>query len=229
MRVARGAKLTNPCEMKLAARGAAVCLSLLLALVATACSSDNKASDAQGPAGEQDIGQVIYVGEPTDEALLRLLDSTAMADPHHALTLDSPDVTAPVPKDAPVTFAFHVAASAQSTPTMQRALGQPGRFAWRRGLHEFLQLIAPVRIAHAHGAPYNGTAYYLVVSDRDSKPVLQVFTSETSFTPEAVDFQHLVDAPQPLTLEITFADFEDNRIPSGGGPFQGGKFQFRIE
>jgi hypothetical protein len=68
-----------------------------------------------------------------------------------------------------------------------------------------------------------------VITDKDSRQVLQVFTSGSSFTPEAVDWQHLVDAPQPLTLEITSAYFENNSVPADGGPFVGGKFQFTIE
>ncbi|MEI9949066.1 MAG: hypothetical protein WDO74_08800 [Pseudomonadota bacterium] len=92
-----------------------------------------------------------------------------------------------------------------------------------------MQLLAPERIAHAHGTPYNGPAYYLVISGADSKQILQVFTSGASFTPEAEDWKHLAQAPQPLSLKITSAIFEENSIPANGGPFVGGKFPFRIE
>ncbi len=77
--------------------------------------------------------------------------------------------------------------------------------------------------------PYNGDAYYLVFSGADSKPILQVFTPELTFTPEDTDWQHLVQAPQPLTLEITSAFFEENDVPVDGGPYVGGKFSFKIE
>ncbi len=88
---------------------------------------------------------------------------------------------------------------------------------WQRSFHELLQLLAPERIAHAHGTPYNGPAYYLVISGADSKQILQVFTSGASFTPEAEDWKHLAQAPQPLSLKITSAIFEENSIPANGG------------
>jgi len=69
-----------------------------------------------------------------------------------------------------------------------------------------------------------------VITDADSKPKLQVFTPDTSFTPEAADWQNLVQARQPLKLEITWAIFERNDIPADGGPFVGGMYPpFRIE
>lgn len=172
---------------------------------------------------------MIYVGEPTDEALERMLDITPKTDPRHAAVVDSPDFSAPVSKDSPATFQFHLVGETAHTPGTGFAPSNHAPSKWRRGLHDFLQLLTPVRVAHAHGEPYNGTAYYLVITDKDSKTLLQVFTSETAYTPESVDWQHLVDAPQPLTLEITSAFFESNSVPADGGPYAGGKFQFRIE
>ena len=172
---------------------------------------------------------MIYVPNVTDEALDRMLAITPKTDARQAAVVDSPDVTAPVSKDSPATFQFHLVGQTAHAPGLHFAPNNRAPSAWRRGFHEFLQLLAPERIAHAHGEPYNGTAYYLVISDKDSKPILQVFTPETSYTPEAVDWNHLVEAPQPLTLEITSAYFESNNVTADGGPFAGGKFQFRIE
>jgi len=212
--------------MNLHRRGA-VCLLVLLGL---ACSSNSDApANPNGPDGEQDTDNVIYVPNVTDEALDRMLAITPKTDARQAAIVDSPDLTAPVSKDSPATFQFHLQGQSAQAPGLRFAPSSPAPSKWRRGLHELLQLLAPERIAHAHGEAYNGTAYYLVISDKDSKQILQVFTPETSYTPEAVDWQHLVEAPQPLTLEITSAYFESNNVTVDGGPFVGGKFQFQIE
>jgi len=189
----------------------------------TGCSSSDHA-----PAGPQDISEVIYVGGTTDEALLRLLDATAKDDPQRLLNLDSPDLAAPVAKDSPATFQFHALSPSTRAPDLRpRQVPQSSR--WAHAWHEFVDLVSPERIAHAHGAAFNGTAYYLVFSDADSKQKLQLFTSDTSYLPEANAWQSLATAPQPLTLDITWASFEANDIPQDSGPFVGGKFQFRIE
>jgi hypothetical protein len=192
------------------------------------CSCSSNASAPTDPGG-QDISDVIYVGGVTDEALERMLDVTPKEDPRQALVVESPDLSAPLPADSAATFEFHLASTAQRAPVVPVGPvgSQPSK--WQRSFREFVHLLAPVRIAHAHGAPYNGTAYYLVITDADSKQRLQVFTTETSFTPEAVDWQNLVQARQPLTLTITSAFFEDNDVPASGGPFVGGTFPFRIE
>jgi hypothetical protein len=211
--------------MNLHTRGAAYLLVLLLA----SCSSNSSDStDHHEPAGEQNIDDVIYVGEVTDEALVRLLDGTPKNDPRQAVIIDSPDLSVPLSKDSPATLQFHLASQASRAPLLQGPSAPP-RPGWQRSLHEFLRLLAPEGVAHAHGAAYNGPAYYLVITGADSKQVLKVFTPKTSFTPEALDWQHLAEAPQPLRLEITSAFFDANSIGQDGGPFVGGTFSIRIE
>ncbi|HEY0465526.1 MAG TPA: hypothetical protein VGC79_15025 [Polyangiaceae bacterium] len=203
----------------------------LLVLLAS-CSSDK----ASAPTGEQDLSNVIYVGgEVTDEALERMLDTPVKNDPRHAATIDSPDFSAPLSKDSPFTLKFHLVSELTRAPGPHSIPAKNTSSKWQRPLHELLQFLAPERIAHAHGAPYNGTAYYLVITDADSKTRLQVFTpaadatGQVVFTPEDMDWQNLVQAPQPLKLEISSAVFEENAVPVDGGPFVGGTFPFRIE
>jgi hypothetical protein len=204
-------------------RRSAACL-LLLALAS--CSSDNTSAP---PPVEHDLSDVIYVGEVTDEALTYLLAATPKNDPQKVVIMDSPELSMPLPKDSPATFQFRLASPLTRAPGRQLIPARTPASSWRRPLHELLQFLAPERIAHAHGEPYSGPAYYLVITDADSKQRLQVFTPETSFTPEAVDWQNLVQAPQPLKLEITSAFFGENRVTLDGGPFVGGIFPFRIE
>ena len=212
--------------MTLHRRSAACALVLLI----SACSSNSDApTKPAGPAEEQDLSNVIYVPSVTDEALEQMVAIVPKADARQVAIVDSPDFSVPVPKNGPATFKFHLLSETAHIPGLRFAPNREASPKWRRGLHELMQLLVPERIAHAHGEAYNGTAYYLVITDQDSKPILQVFTPETSYTPEALDWQHLVEAAQPLTLEITSAFFETNNVPAGGGPFAGGKFQFRIE
>jgi len=203
----------------------------ILVLLLSACSSEpSDSTDHHSPGGEQDLANVIYVGGVTDEALVRLLDGTPKQDARQAVIIDSPDLSAPLPKDSPATLEFHLAGQQTlRAPGLPRAPAASSCPMWQRSFHQFLRLLAPEGVAHAHGAAYNGPAYYLVITGADSKPILQVFTAGTSFTPEAVDWQHLAEAPQPLTLEITSAFFEENTIHADGGPFEGGTFSFRIE
>jgi hypothetical protein len=220
--LARGAKSAKVTDMNLHRRLVALgSFALLLG-----CSND--ANDSrQKPASPPDIGSVVYAGGTTDEALLRLLDITAKDDARQYVIVDAPDLSEPLPSDPPAAFEFHLASEATHVPT-PRAAPVP-RPAWRRALGEVLQLLGPPRVAHAHGVPYNGTAYYLVVRDADSKPLLQVFTGKASYTPAADAWQKLTEAKPPLTLDITSAFFEANDIPADGGPFVGGEFEFTIE
>src|SRR6478609_499054 len=170
-------------------RSGAAYLSILLV---SACSSNTDApTNSNGPTGQQDISNVIYVG-PTDEALVRQLDVAPKADPRQAVIVDSPDLAVPVSKDSPATLQFHLASESAHVKDL-RSTPANSRSKWQRGFHEVLQFLSPERVAHAHGVPFNGTAYYLVITDKDSNQILQVFTSQTAFTPEAVDWQHLVD------------------------------------
>jgi hypothetical protein len=201
----------------------------LTLLAAAACSSKSADKPAAESTRVPDLDEVVYVNATTDEALDRLLNTTAKDDPKQYVLLDSPDVAAPVSANAPATFAFHPASNAANAPVRPARPEQKAPPVWRRPLRELLQLLGPPREAFAHGAAFNGTGYFLEFIDAGGKPVHQAFTDLTSYTPEADAWQDLVEAEQPLTLRISSAFFEDNMIPSDGGPFVGGSFQFSIE
>ena len=215
---AKNAKWYEMIPFRLAAAGA-------LLLLLSSCSSDSTVPSDHPDTGG-DLSDVIYVGGVNDEALDRMLDGTPKEDPRQAVVVDSPDLSTPLPQASAATFTFHLASEATYVPGLRRR-SPPSK--WQRAVHALGRFLSPEGTAHAHGAPYNGTAYYLVISDADSKTRLQVFTPETSFTPGAIDWQNLVQAPQPLKLEITSAFFEENDVPADGGPFVGGTFPFSIE
>jgi hypothetical protein len=205
-------------------RRAALGIALLLL---ASCSS--KADDKGALATPSDLSDVYYGGGATDEALKHLLDAKVKDEPSQYVIVDAPDLDSPVPRDSPATLEFHLASQALHEPMRRSKPAPQAPPAWQRPLRELLQLLGPPRLAYAHGAPYNGTAYLLVVRDADAKLQLRAFTGKGSYTPEADAWQRLVDAPQPLTLEITSAFFEGNDIPADGGPFAGGTFEFQID
>lgn len=200
-------------------------LSLLLV---AGCSDDEAAPTRPGGGEGPDLTGVVYEGATTDEALERLLDATPKDDPKRYVIVASPDLSAPLSAEAPVTFEYHLATEAFQAPA-PRSKAAPAAPAWQRSLREVLQLLGPPRVAHAHGAPFNGTGYFLELHGADGGAILRVFTSKQSYTPDADAWQRVVNAPPPLTLEITSAFFEDNDVPADGGPFVGGSFELAIE
>jgi hypothetical protein len=92
-----------------------------------------------------------------------------------------------------------------------------------------LNLVGPIRVAHAHGTPFSGFGYFLTLDGADGTSVLRVFTDTTSYTPDAPAWAAFADAAQPLTLSVVTAIFEENEIPDGAGPYLGGSVDFSVE
>jgi len=170
--------------------------------------------------GGPDLSDVIYAGQATDDALLRLLALPAQKVAGWGLAIASPSSQATLPAASPVAFAY-----SQTTAQLRR----PSTGAFRRAFAELVALLGPERSAQAHGTPFNGTGTLLVVTDATGSPRLRVFTGQSSFMPDDAQWAGLGAGPQPLTLTLTWAEFDDNRIPDGYGPFSGGAVQFRIE
>jgi hypothetical protein len=197
-------------------------------LLLLACSNkDDAAPEPSESDGPVDISDVVYVGGTTDEALLRMLDSKIKDDVTQYVSVEAPDLNEALAADTPATFEFHLASEAKHLGTPRALPVQPP--AWQRAAREVLKLLGPPRVAYAHGTPYNGTAYFLTISDADAKAQLRVFTNKASYTPDAAAWESLTNAAQPLTLEISSAFFDDNDVTADGGPFVGGSFDFRIE
>jgi hypothetical protein len=172
-----------------------------------------QSNDGGGP----DLADVVYAAQASDDALRRLLASPAQTVAGWGLTINSPSGGAVLSPDDPMTFSY-APATAQ--------LRKTGRV--RRVLAELGALLGPERSAYAHGPPFNGTGTLLVVTDATGARRLRVFTGDASFTPDAAQWAALASGPQPLTLTLTWADFDDNRIPDGYGPFVGGTVDFQI-
>jgi len=196
--------------------------ALTLAPLSAACSSDS----SDEPALPQDgVDDVVYVGGTTDEALVQMLDRTPKDVAAERLVIDSPEAGAVLTASEPATIAFHGGSSGRAAPPRDYApLGFRER-AWT----DLKQLFGPERAAHAHGTPYSGTGYFLVLDDARGNAVLRVFTSQTSYAIDSATWFALADVDQPLHLTITSAFFEENGIPADGGPFVGADVRFSIE
>lgn len=187
-------------------------------LLAVACSDDT--TDGSGGAGggsAEDISDVIFEGGASDEALLALLAQAAETDAAEGASFIAPEDDAALAAATAATFEWAVGSTARSAPAPSRE-----RRPRQEGLLErAIGALLGVREAHAHGTPVNGRAYFLVFATASSPKLLRVFTTNLSYTPAAAAWQKLVDAGEAITISITNAIFEENRVAQDGGPFTG--------
>lgn len=180
------------------------------------CSDDSEEATAG-------LDDVVFVNDISDEALARLLEQTPVNEPAERLEIYAPSADAVLPKTTPVSFSWRKAGSARR-PAVP---AQPSRLP--RLLHALETFLSPIGVAHAHGAPYTGPAYYLVFSVPNNAQLLRVFTAARSYTPDDASWAKLSAARGPIRLDISSAIFENSLIVSDGGPFLGATTQFTLE
>jgi hypothetical protein len=200
-------------------------VGLTLMGMGTGCAGVSDESEAPGA--------VVYRGAVTDEALARLLDQAPLSDTTQRLSVLTPEEGAVLSATAPVELAFEdssvVLLRAPSDPVGERhkkAANRVPHLGRERGLFERLGL---VRVAHAHGEPFNGRGYYLSVLDADGAALLSVFTDDTRYLPSEAEWASVAAGADPLELTLLWADFDANDIPAGGGPFLTAALRFRVE
>lgn len=110
------------------------------------------------------------------------------------------------------------------------------RFGWNDAVvptrePSFTELVSNfiLPVAHAHGTPISGRAYFLVIASESNPKLLRVFTTKTEYTPADDLWATLKTEKGELSATITNAIFDENRISQGGGPFQGVKIHFKIQ
>ncbi|MCK6587561.1 MAG: hypothetical protein HUU21_00245 [Polyangiaceae bacterium] len=197
--------------------------------------------DAELPAGYTDV---LLQGTVTDEALVAFAGALDQGPPDvvpsRAPTLDSPAEGAVIPKASATTFNWHFGMTASAPKGANPGFSE--KAAWWNPLSPPVQaarpirllqkplreLFGPVRSAYAHGDPFTGVATFLVFSTDSDPRLLRVFTSETSYAPDTTAWGKLAAAGKPITLTLSAADFESNRIVQEGGPFAGSSITFTI-
>lgn len=218
--------------------------TILLIPVVTALlyACGDESTGGTGGGGASAYEDVVYEGEITDEALdafVSAMEQGVKDEPSKAPTLDAPTDGAALPKSTIPTFQWHVGATASHL-----APASPSRFAsWPASelvtptineapLHRFLaplgELIGPMRSARAHGTPFTGNATFLVFSTSSDPKLLRVFTGATAYTPSQAAWDKLAGAGAEITLTLTGAILEQNRIAMDGGPFKGSVSKFTI-
>jgi hypothetical protein len=213
----------------------------LVAALPYACSH----SDEETPTpGYEDVA---YEGKVTDESLLALDQGAPAEGGAGAPQLTEPTAAEQSAETAPTFRWTFATAGARRDPVELLRPGAPAPAPrWAGPLRELLgparellgparelvgplrELVGPLRAAHAHGTPYSGQATLLVFSTDADPKLLRVFTSETSYTPTDATWRKLVDAKAPITLSLTGAAFEQNRLAQGTQPRLGTPYQFTI-
>lgn len=185
--------------------------ALAPALLLLACSSsDEPAADTGNP----ELGDVVFAGQANDEGLEVLLATAAVDEPTQAAVLLDPLDGATVPSAPPAKLSWKIGAPTARTVPVPR---QSGPTLWQR----LGRALDPIGTAHAHGSPMNGRAYFLTVSSAADPKLLRVFTTDLTYTPDEATWQKLEAASVPLTVTIVNAIYEQGKIVSDGGPFQG--------
>lgn len=192
--------------------------------------------DHDHEAATPELADVLYEGGATDEALVALdsaLDQKpASQDPARAPVLDMP-TGAMLPKSPMPIFTWHSGMASHLAPHDEPVPNQAPSLlrlpesspTFRSALNE---LFGPIKAAHAHGDPLVGPATFLVFSTPTNPKLVRVFTNLTSYTPAQSVWDKLVATNAEITLSLIGAEFDNNRIADGGGPFQGTKYVFKI-
>jgi len=215
--------------------------SLSALAVCAACSAgapDEAGSDHATV--EDELADVVYQGQVTDEALLRLLDSAPQPEAQPQLSVCVPQAGAGLVGEAPIEFSFarqscalepdaRIEPRSMAAPSPERHAANAGTRAAREPLLSvLLSAFAPIGVAHAHGAPFNGTGYYLRVVDAAGEVSMQAFTDATTYTPTQAQWTRMAESTGPLRLEIVWAEFDNNEV-AGNGPFEARPVSFQLQ
>jgi len=169
---------------------------------------------------------VVYLGGATDEALDALVAGSPKSDSSKAVTFEAPTKDEVIPRDGAFTFVWSEAGAEarvdplllrprhREAPVLERALGV---------------LLAGTPVAHAHGDPISGPAYYLVFSSSTEKELVKVFTTGTDYQPGGNEWNKLKGVDGTIQLRLVWADFEENRIVKDGGPWETPALSFTIQ
>lgn len=193
------------------------------------CGDDTQGVGGGGGEGATpDISGVVFDMEGGDEALIEVLSADVVDNAAEAAVLDAPEADAVVPASPPFTFSWHTGPTASLEPA-------PMKFGERLGgklsdpVEELLDLaFGGIRVAHAHGPPVSGRAYFLVLSTDADPTLLRVFTLAKEYTPTSSDWDRIKAAGAPITATILSAELETNSVIQGGGPWVSAPVVFTV-
>lgn len=202
-------------KLRRAILSAATFLGAAYLLTFTACDEDGVVE-----------GGVVYIGGATDEALDALLAASPKSDAGKAVTFEAPTKDEVLPGDERYTFIWNEAgAEARIDPLLFRPKDRQ-HSPLERALGALFQGTPK---AYAHGDPISGVAYYLTFSSSSERDLVRVFTTGTDYTIGANEWAKLRGVEGTISLRLTWAEFETNRIVEGGGPWESPALTFTIK
>lgn len=157
----------------------------------------------------------LYEGGTNDEALAALREASAK-DEATGPALTAPAPNAALPATPAPTFTWSAGATAlRARPSTPAPFLAPAPFG-------------AIRAAHAHGAPVNGRAYLLVLAGPTGTELAKVFTTQTSYTPDAATWERVRAGGATFTARVTGASFDNNLLVQSGGPVRGPATTFSV-
>jgi len=195
-----------------------------------ACSAGAPDDGGSGHAHQEAaLVDVVYQGKVTDEALLRLLDHESQPEAQAQVSVCSVAAGAIVTPETPIEFSLSTSGCALAPAASPNTYAGNARQATDEPvLSVLLGALAPIGVAHAHGAPFNGTAYYLRVVDAGGVVSMRAFTDATTYTPNQAQWARMIESTAPLQLEIVWAEFDNNEV-AGSGPFEAQPVSFQLQ
>lgn len=182
-----------------------VALALSTGLFLLHCDDGPSSPGAGGAGGEVALPEVIYDGRASDEALARVWDRLATAEPDAAKapTMIVPANGATVPAAPPSDLAWELAiASALPAP----AAAPPASRAFPR-------LALGPAVAHAHLPPVTGFVYLAEITPHGGS-VIRLFTTNLRWTPDATTWAAIV-AGGGASIRIWDTYLNENVVEEG--------------
>jgi hypothetical protein len=182
-----------------------VCASALL-LLTSACGKEETPK----------CGEPLYGGAATDEAWMTMVDAQKKsADSSKAVTVTWPSEGENHPQNVPpprISWTSPLRASLERDTPGRLAQASPRR---SRGPLAWLgELLVPT--AEAHLPPYTGDIYWVQVTVPGRECPVEMLTSELAWQPDAATWSLMSEpTPQGLSLQITSAYLQDNRLKEG--------------
>ena len=179
------------------------------------------------------LADVVFEGSATPGALASLLDATPIPDVSLAPYISDPPNNAVLKASERPLFAWSpdgMTATLAPAPASPPALLVPLENKRSGALPAWLaDLVGPERTAFAATPALTGKGYFLLFSTDSIPRLLRVFTTETTYTPDAKAWKTLVDAGTWTKLIVVSARFWQDERLVGTGPFVGSPILFCIE
>src|SRR5580692_808759 len=177
-----------------------------------------------GSAPDPALADVVFAGGADETALGELVAASPAVDATKGVVIDAPATDSILNAATVVTFRWHPqAATARRAPVLLPSVGEAaGPPRWIR------DLLGPVRAARADGS-MSGAGYFLVFATELKPELLRVFTTDTTYTPDANAWKTLSSAMIWTKLSIVSAAFQDDQMVAGSGPFEGSPILFCID